>query len=59
MREMYIYTRYARVNITHMHTHTHTHTHTQTGASRLATLRSLKRVTVSKDGIIVNPKYIK
>ena len=27
--------------------------------SRLATLRSLKRITISKEGVLVNPKYMK
>lgn len=30
----------------------------QTGGSRLATLRSLKRIAISKDGITLNAKYL-
>jgi hypothetical protein len=30
----------------------------QTGGSRLATLRSLKRITISKEGVVINPKYL-
>uniref|UniRef100_A0A7S1HNX1 Protein FAM33A n=1 Tax=Hemiselmis andersenii TaxID=464988 RepID=A0A7S1HNX1_HEMAN len=30
----------------------------QTGGSRLATLRTLKRVTISKDAVLLNPKYL-
>ncbi len=29
-----------------------------TGGSRLATLRALKRISISKDGIAVNPKFL-
>lgn len=31
----------------------------QTGGCRIATLRSLKRITISKDGVVLNPKYLK
>ena len=31
----------------------------QTGASRLATLRSLKRITCNKEGVLVNPQYLR